>query len=106
MNLYRVKGHYSTVSETVGEIVQSTANENLQAMLWAIMQLGFQRHSQTINAVIFWAVQETLKSTWRTVANTIPQKRPICKKEDLWNCYRTWDAINCIDKKILFFLWE
>ena len=27
MNLYR-----STVSETVGEIVQSTANENLQAM--------------------------------------------------------------------------
>ena len=32
MNLYRVKGYYSTVSETVGEIVQSTANENLQAM--------------------------------------------------------------------------
>ena len=79
---------------------------NLQQMricrLWAIMQLGFQRHSQTINAVIFWAIQETLKSTWKTAANTNPQKRPICKKKDLWNCYRTWDAINCIDEKILF----
>ena len=74
MYLYRVKGYYSTVSETVGEIVQSTANENLQAMgnNAAGVSKTLSNHKR-----LFLAIQETLKSTWKTAANTNPQKRPI-----------------------------
>ena len=79
MNLYRVKGHYSTVSETVGEIVQSTANENLQAM--GNNAAGVSKTLSNHKRCNILGRPGNLEIYLETgAANTIPQKRPICKK--------------------------